>query len=151
MQNFTFILLVLYSLWSVTSVRLRRGSRAYFRIECCIGGESMAASRVNLFHTPPTNVEHEAGQAANTIFQAFCTTSLEIKPRLPAPVARAQPTVPHRLHETIVKSIQCQLYNSIYHIFWAVSVLSARTQVLQNQNFLHNKEGKKFSKILTGT
>jgi len=30
-------------------------------------------------------------------------------------------------------------------------VLSARTQVLQNQNFLHNKEGKKFSKILTGT
>ena len=117
MQNFTFILLVLYSLWSVTSVRLRRGSRAYFRIECCIGGESMAASRVNLFHTPPTNVEHEAGQAANTIFQAFCTTSLEIKPRLPAPVARAQPTVPHRLHETIVKSIQCQLYNSIYHIF----------------------------------
>ena len=40
--------------WSATpiSAYLRRGPRGYFRSECCIGGESVAAQRVNCFLAP---------------------------------------------------------------------------------------------------
>ena len=50
------------------------------------------ASTVSLH--PPINAEHEAGQAASTIFQVFCMTRQGIEPRPPALAARAQPTVP---------------------------------------------------------
>ena len=40
--------------WSAApiSAYLRRGPRGYFRSKCCIGGESVAAQRVNCFLAP---------------------------------------------------------------------------------------------------
>jgi len=40
--------------WSAAPISacLRRGPRSYFRSECCTGGESMAAPRVNCFLAP---------------------------------------------------------------------------------------------------
>jgi len=58
---------LLYIFRSVTSglrrpspLTLGRGPRGDFRSECCTGGESMSASRVNCYFLP-INAEHEDG------------------------------------------------------------------------------------------
>jgi len=44
------------------------------------------------FH-PPTNAEHEGGQAARTVFNVFIITRPGIEPNLPTLVAYAQPII----------------------------------------------------------
>ena len=53
------------------STRLRRGPRGYFRSQCCSGGESMTAPRVNRSFDPSAKAEHEAGQAASIVLHVF--------------------------------------------------------------------------------
>jgi len=65
---------------SVTSAYLRfpaLGSPGYFRSESCPVGEPVAASRVNYFMVCTHKLtlhEHEAGQAASSLYQIFNIT-----------------------------------------------------------------------------
>jgi len=58
-----------YHEWSAAliSTYLRRGPHGYFRSECCTGNKSQ--HRAWSFHLhPPINAQHEAGQAASTVY-----------------------------------------------------------------------------------
>jgi len=70
------------------------GPHGYYRSECCIGGETMAAPPVNHFLAPTHNAEDEVGLTASIIFQVFPKTPSRIEPSLSALVARGQPTIP---------------------------------------------------------
>jgi len=72
------------------SSRVTELPSSYFRCERCIGGKSTAAPRVNLFL--PFN--HDAKQAASTVFSIFAMSQPGIEPSQAAFVGRVQPTLP---------------------------------------------------------
>ena len=91
----------LHSFWSVRSGRQRPsplasivGNAAAFAVNAALVARQWQHRAWTVSLHPPINVEHEAGQAASIDFQVFDVTRLGIEPNLPAPVARAQPTVP---------------------------------------------------------
>jgi len=71
------------------STCLRRGPRDYFRSECCTGGESVAAPRVELPHTC-TLAEKEAVKVPD-----FGLTRAWVEPVPPASYIPAHSAVPH--------------------------------------------------------
>jgi len=96
-----FIILALYTFWSVMSGQRRTflltctgATGLYVWSECCKGGKPMAARRLNVILKPSHNAEQESGHAARTVFQAFGMTPPRMETSLPVPVSHAQPTVP---------------------------------------------------------
>jgi len=129
-QCYTFRSVSLYSLcacvllsechdWSAApiSAYLRLGQRGYFRSECCIGGESIAAPRVNRFLQPSIKVEHEAGHVASTFCQVFGVTRPGIEPRLPALVARAQPTL-----SLYYCTFSCMIFCTVMYLHFSILI-----------------------------
>ena len=62
------------------SAYLRRGPRDNFLSECCTGGESVTAPRVNRSVHSTLNTEHEAGQATSTVFMSSVWPCRESNP-----------------------------------------------------------------------
>ena len=89
------------SLRSVTS-GLRRLSplacavdpRGYFRSECCTGGESLAAPRVNFILAPAHQRRARGWTGRKHRFSSLRYDAPGFEPGLPALMARAQPTRP---------------------------------------------------------
>jgi len=71
----------------------RRGPLGYFRCECCTGGESVAAARMNRWLVT-THQRRARGCTAHKYGFFFGMTWPGIEPSLPALVVRAQSTRP---------------------------------------------------------